>query len=60
MGWLFTEYCSACGVSDDKEPLIKIHGTIYRLGTCHGANAKVCPDCYAKIKAGKSNFSLRK
>jgi hypothetical protein len=60
MGLLFTEFCSGCGVSDDREPLVKVTGTIYRLGTAHGINAKVCPECYIKIKQGKSkNFSLR-
>lgn len=60
MGLFFTEYCAGCGISDEKEPLVKVSGTIYRIGTAHGINAKVCPECYVKIKQGKSkNFSLR-
>lgn len=59
MGWLFEEKCAACGVSDDKEPLVSINGTIYEMGTSRGVNCKVCPECYTKIKQGKSkNFSL--
>ena len=60
MGLLFTYYCAACGVSDDKEPLISINGTIYEMGTARGVNCRVCPKCYMKIKEGKcKNFSLR-
>ena len=60
MGWLFTDYCAGCGVSDDKVDLIGINGTIYELGTCRGVNVKACPDCYVKIKHGKSkSISLR-
>jgi hypothetical protein len=60
MGWLFTDYCAGCGVSDDKEDLISVNGTVYELGTARGANLKVCAKCYKKIKEGKAkNFSLR-
>lgn len=60
MGFLFIERCAACKKPDTQTPLIRVNGTLYELGTCLGASAKVCPDCYERIKNGESrNFSLR-
>ena len=59
MGLIFLDKCAGCGVTDDKEPLIKVSGCIYELGTSRLANVYLCAECFVKVKRGGStNFSL--
>lgn len=60
MGLIFLDKCAGCGVTDDKEPLIKVSGCIYELGTSRFSNVYLCAECFVKVKRGQSkNFYLK-
>ena len=60
MSILFMNYCAGCKKSDDDTPLVKVKGSIYKIGTAHGANIWLCPNCLIKVKNGEcKNFSLK-